>query len=396
MTEERNDWVPESEEEVSVDENASSDEKSEEQVSPFLGSEARTTGGISSSEYTFESNSEKEEPVEKSVDSFEDSEEVSVLETEEEYEHTDSFTNEKSFFTNVNPDDRDQSALRAMVSFFTIWRSDVGPQDIESMEERFHLAPVVGALFATVVAIEMVILLALGYYLSFPSGPIAPIVILATVLIGSKFLHFDGLVDFGDGMVASGDEEKHVQAMKDSKIGAGGFGIALVVTLATFAMYTNAVAWLWIVPMFFVIPATEVMIKNAMVSAAVYGTPGDGMASSQVRKADNSTLVKSLTTSFILSIIGLGFSMVLFWILDRTFFGILDVSMAYTAVTLFIVLVAGLAMSVLVGKIMASTADKTFGFTSGDVLGATNEIARPIVAFTMLLIYCAIVTLILL
>ena len=394
MTEERNELVPESEEEISVGENASSVESADKQVSPFLGSEARTTGGISSSEYTFDSDSVKEESAEEPADSFEYSEEESVFEAEEEYEHTESFTKEKSFFTNVNPDDKDQSALRAMVSFFTVWRRDVGPQDIEAMEERFHLAPVVGALFATILALEMVIFLALGYYLRFPSGLVAPIALLATVLVGSKFIHFDGLVDFGDGMVASGDKEKHIRAMKDSKIGAGGFGVALIVTLATFMLYTNSVSFMAMVPFLFIIPATEVLIKNAMVSAAVYGTPGDGMASSQVRKADNSTLVKSLTTSIILSIVGLGLTMVIYWILDRTFFGILDVSMAYTAVIMFIVLVAGLAISVLVGKFMAGTADKTFGFTSGDVLGATNEIARPIVAFTMVAVYYLILTLI--
>ncbi len=401
MTEEKNEWVSDSEEEISVDEGKSSDNGSEVQGSRLLGSEARTTGGISSSEYTFDSKPVTEEPVNEHVaeepvsESYgrtEDSEDF--FESGESYEKTESFTGNKSYFQSSIAGEEDQSALKGMLSFFTIWRRDVGPQDMEAMENRFYLAPVIGALFATVIALEMVILFLLNHYVMLPSNLIVPVVVLATVLIGSKFLHFDGLVDFGDGIVASGNRDKHVRAMKDSKIGAGGFGLALVVTLGTFALYTNAFTWM--APLLFIIPVTEILIKHSMVSAAAYGTAGEGMAASQVRKADNSTMIKSLITASVLSLIGLVFSLVLFWIAGKIRPWILDVSLTYTAVALFAALVVGLITSILVGKLMANTADKTFGFTSGDVLGATNEIARPIVAFAMLLVYCVVVTLILL
>ena len=273
MTKERNDGIPDPEEAYPIGEDGvQADEDTESPVNENVESQidkpehslfesgGRTTGGIEPSDYSFESNSVTKIPVEEYEDVTENTEETPIFETEEVYEKTESYAENTTYFEPLG--DQDKSALKGMLSFFTIWRRDVGSQDIEAMEDRFHLVPVIGALFATVIAVEMIIMYVLGRYTFFDISLIIPIFVLATVLIGSKFLHFDGLVDFGDGIVASGDQEKHVRAMKDSKIGAGGFGLALIVTLGTFAIYAHSI--FWIVPMLFVIPITEILVKNAI------------------------------------------------------------------------------------------------------------------------------------
>ncbi|MGI6471490.1 MAG: adenosylcobinamide-GDP ribazoletransferase [Candidatus Methanomethylophilaceae archaeon] len=387
MTEEKSELFSESEEEISTGENAQPESWSGKQGRPFLGSEARTTGGISSSEYSFDSEPVTEESAEKSDDSSEDFDDEPIPEAEEEYVRTESYMNDAS---HLEPSrEKDRSALKAMISFFTIWRQDVGQQDMEAMEDRFYLVPVIGALFATIVALEIIIFFILDYFLNLSMNPLVAIVVLATVLVGSKFLHFDGLVDFGDGMVASGNQEKHIRAMKDTGIGAGGFGVALVVTLAAFAIYAQA-SFFTFASMLFIIPITEILIKNAMVSAAVHGTAGNGMASAQVRKADSKTLTKSITVTSILSVVGLVLTLVVLIVIAaiHKMYYPYDLISGFPrmAVTMVVALLAGIAISVYVGKLMAKTADKTFGSTSGDILGATNEIARPVIAFSMLFV----------
>ncbi|MGE0014655.1 MAG: adenosylcobinamide-GDP ribazoletransferase [Candidatus Methanomethylophilaceae archaeon] len=294
------------------------------------------------------------------------------------------------------------SAFRGMISFFTIKKEEVGQAEMDAMEGNFHFAPVVGAVFGLVLFVEMLILYLLNCFVNFPMGPVIGIVVLATVLLGSKFLHFDGLVDFGDGIVASGDKDKHIAAMKDTRVGAGGIGLALVVTLMTFSIYSITGGWdddLFFA-LFFIIPATEVLAKNAMVSAASNGTAGDGMASGQVSKASTETMFKSSAVSAVLLVIGLVIVTVSIWAMNAVHTSywsgdLMDWSYGFYAVSMFIALVIGVVASMGIGKMMSQFADRTFGATTGDTLGATNEIARPLVAAAMLLIFLIFVNILL-
>ncbi len=290
------------------------------------------------------------------------------------------------------------SAFRGMISFFTIKKEDVGQAEMDAMEGNFHFAPLVGAVFGLVLFIEMLILYLLNYFVNFPIGPVIGITVLATVLLGSKFLHFDGLVDFGDGIVASGDREKHVAAMKDTRVGAGGIGLALIVTLMAFSIYSVAGSWSdpLFFALFFIIPATEVLVKNAMVSAASNGTAGDGMASGQVSKAGTDTMFKSSTVSSVVLVIGLAIVTISIWAMNAVHTSywagdLMPWSYAFYAVSMFIALIIGVVVSMVIGKMVSQFADKTFGATTGDVLGATNEIARPLVAAAMLLVFLIII-----
>ena len=287
------------------------------------------------------------------------------------------------------------SALRGMVSFFTVIKTDTKQEDIDAMEKNFYLAPVVGSIFALVLFVEMLIISSLNYHTAFPTGLFMAAVAVATVLIGSKFLHFDGLVDFGDGLVATGDKEKCRAAMKDSKVGAGGVGVALAVTMLTIGLYS------WFGPiggnptlffsLLFTIPASEILVKNAMVSAAGYGEAGDGMAASQVRNTDGSTVVRSTMVSGILLLLFLAIVIVTAWVMDELcpFALYWNGFLVDFGISMFIGLSFGMTASVAVGKLMAYVATRKFGAVTGDVLGATNEISRPVIAATTLLLCLA-------
>ena len=135
------------------------------------------------------------------------------------------------------------SALRGMVSFFTLWHLDITQRDMDSMEQRFHAVPIVGVLFGVLILVELVLLSEMQRCLGMGSGMLNAITIMLTVYAGSKFIHFDGLTDFGDGMIVSGQKEDHVRALKDTLVGAGGIGVALIVTLTIASPSTPWLDW---------------------------------------------------------------------------------------------------------------------------------------------------------
>ena len=265
------------------------------------------------------------------------------------------------------------SALKALVSFFTIWHMDIDQGDMDAMERNFGLVPIVGLLFGAVIIVAMAILDYINVNQGYGSGILFAVVVLAIVYAGSKFIHFDGLTDFGDGMIVSGTREDHVRALKDTLVGAGGIGVALIVVLLSVAVYGTAGLMLLVFA-----PVVEILVKNAMVAAAAYGEPGNGMAGRQV----SMTTAGSLTVSTVVSLV---LSVVVALIASLIYNAILPVGVEMGSVLFCIVF--GTVVSVIVGYLMARKANSVFGMVNGDILGATNEISRPFIMFVMILPY---------
>ncbi len=254
------------------------------------------------------------------------------------------------------------SALKCMFSFFTIVRLDVGQKEFDAMERNFWAVPVVGFVNGLIAAVICILLAEAGV-----SPLLQGVAALVTVFVFSKFLHFDGLTDFGDGMVvSSGNREDHIRALKDSLIGAGGFGVALTVVLISVACYTDiAVRWGAVAAAVF---AAEILVKNAQVAAAAFGEPGNGMASRQVGMTGGKSLVGSTVLSAVL--------LAAVYLIYR--FAADARGYAFDGDAIAVCMILGLLISVLTGWLMARTANRTFGFVNGDILGATNEISRAV------------------
>ncbi|MDR3074598.1 MAG: adenosylcobinamide-GDP ribazoletransferase, partial [Candidatus Methanoplasma sp.] len=251
-------------------------------------------------------------------------------------------------------------------------RIDVGEREIGAMNRNFHLAPFAGLVVGLIASLVGFIFVQAG------AAAIGVISVFATVFILSKFLHFDGLVDFGDGIIAGGDREHSVKALKDTNIGAGGFGIALIVTLVSIA----ALSGFWFqVAAVMVMPAMEIFSKNAMVSAAAFGEPGTGMASEQVRATNTQTMLMSTIFSAVFALVAYVIMAVIVSIATRN--GYFDVEPLVNGVA---IIAASAFVSVLTGWFMANLSNKKFGFVNGDVLGATNEVARVFILVVALLI----------
>lgn len=266
------------------------------------------------------------------------------------------------------------SALKALVSFFTLWHMDIDQDDMDDMERKFHLVPFVALFFSVFIIIEMLIMQWLSKNYGFGSDLFAAVVVLATVFIGSKFIHFDGLTDFGDGMIVSGTQEDHVRALKDTLVGAGGIGVALVVILFSVSTYSMAgIAFLLVFA-----PICEVMVKNAMVFAAAFGTPGHGMAGRQVSMTTTNSAIYSTLISLVLGIV---LAVITCAIFDQMF----PTRSGIDVVAVLFGVVIATAVSAVVGYLMARNANRVFGMVNGDILGATNEVSRPVVMVSMVL-----------
>ena len=262
-------------------------------------------------------------------------------------------------------------ALKSLISFYTIFHMNITQEDMDAMESRFHLTPLVGLVFGLMLLAETTVLCWLSREYGFGNGFVTAVIVLLTVYAGSKFLHFDGLTDFGDGMIVSGQQSDHIRALKDTLVGAGGIGVALITVLCSVAFYSmfgnDPVILL-------VIPAVEVFVKHAMVVAASIGEPGNGMASRQV----GLTTGRSALLSFVVSLVALIILMAIGALLAHSIF-----SLDYDFIigVAIMVLAVGFVISTLMGVVMARTANRVFGMVNGDILGATNEVTRPFLVF---------------
>ena len=182
--------------------------------------------------------------------------------------------------------------------------------------------------------------------------PLAAAVAIAIALLVTGFHHLDGLLDFGDGLMAHGSREKRVAALTDRSIGAGGVGTGLTVTLVAFAALST-------------VPSVGVAILAGEVFARV-GTAWITVAGPPFREGIHSTLHRSARPEH-------GFYAVVF------------------VLTLLLVLSAG--PLILVGGVTALTvagmitlADRLFGGVNGDVAGATHEIVRALVIASLAIV----------
>lgn len=246
---------------------------------------------------------------------------------------------------------------------FTVIPAKVGGKDVDELSRKFYLIVFVGALYG---------LLAAGIFhlgQGLLSVAVLAAVVLAVFHLMNRFLHLDGLSDFGDGMVCGGNAERRMAAMKDSKTGAGGVGYALVFTLLSFAALASLTgrAELLFLPLI-----AEIMNKNAMVFCAYGGKAREGLGNAFVSNTRGKQAVASLVLSVLLA---LGLSV------------LLDLPTAYWGWEMAIwFAVAGGLVSSIAGLVMSSVAMKNFGAVNGDVMGATNEISRPVVLIAMLLL----------
>lgn len=167
------------------------------------------------------------------------------------------------------------------------------------------------------------------------------------------FHHLDGLVDFGDGLMAHGDPERRIEIMRDKRIGTGGLASLLTVSLITFTAIT-AIPPVYILPTLFV---SEVAAKLSLVSCATFSKPlNNGTGQYFINSMNGKLLVVSLVFTVILGFLAL------------KYIGII-----------------GIIGGIISGIIMVLITRRSFKYATGDILGASNEIGRMLSLLVMVI-----------
>jgi adenosylcobinamide-GDP ribazoletransferase len=225
--------------------------------------------------------------------------------------------------------------LIALLQFET--RLPLGkPAAFGSFADHHYLYPLAGYVVGGIAALAALLI---------APRPLAAAAALALALLVTGFHHFDGLLDFGDGLMAHGSREKRVTALTDRSTGAGGVGLGLSVTLVAFAALLS-------------VPSVAAAILTGEVFARV-GTAWITIAGRPFREGIHATLHRNARP------------------VHGVYALLLALPLLLVLATGSFVLAAGVTALAVGGMVVLG--DRLFGGVNGDVAGATHEIVRALV-----------------
>ncbi|MGQ9543041.1 MAG: adenosylcobinamide-GDP ribazoletransferase [Candidatus Bathyarchaeia archaeon] len=233
--------------------------------------------------------------------------------------------------------------LKSVVAFLTIIPTGESHEGVKEAASHMYLFPIVGAALGFLVGL-------LGNMLTraLPAGLAATTLTVGTIYLITGLNHFDGLIDFGDGVMAHGSPEEKVSIMRDKSTGAGGLGLGLINTLLLTSCLWAISAWE--LPSLMTI--SEASAKLAMVLGAVTGKQAqEGVGAIFISTLKGRLGKITLLTSIIFTI---GLSTLIIGVR-----GLIGVASALT-----------------IGLVIEYISNINFRCVTGDVLGAINELSR--------------------
>ena len=232
--------------------------------------------------------------------------------------------------------------LRNCVAFLTIIPVGMDDDAIQQAAYYMPIFPLIGVLIGLLTGVFV-------WLLEFAlQALIVGFLGVGFLLLLNGIQHFDGLLDFGDGLMCHGPRKRKLRAMQDPRTGAGGLGLGVVVlatTAVSIAVLGRPVAIQGIL-------VSEAIGKFSMVLEAWAGKAAQqGLGSMFVESMNGKHRNMRLTAAFL--------SLLLVAVLSLRGIGLLAV-------------IAGTAASML----LLSISRKAFGGITGDTMGATNELSR--------------------
>jgi adenosylcobinamide-GDP ribazoletransferase len=190
----------------------------------------------------------------------------------------------------------------------------------------------------------------------FLPGIVVGALVLALMLWMTGLHHMDGLLDFGDGVMAHGTFEHKIDVMHDQLTGAGGLSLGILTILIS----ALAIGQLGSGIIISGIIVVELSAKVSMVVAARAGK----------------SIHQGMNSPFLEAMHGRGGNLRLF--------AMLIISLAIALPLLGWAGIFTVLTGVITGLVMVAVAHKHFNGVTGDVFGATNELARMACVVTLL------------
>lgn len=228
-----------------------------------------------------------------------------------------------------------------LISFSTILPLNIHIT-IEEMASFTWLWPIIGGFIGILVGVVGYVSMDLIHIPQL----IAAGVIYSFAIWFTGFHHIDGLVDFGDAVMAHGDSRKRIEIMRDSRIGTGGLAYLFIVAIITFASIASAPIGL----IFFILLVSEVAAKLGLLTCSTFSAP--------YPNGTGKHFIEAMTPQMLLLSI------------------IITLAIGYLALNTAGIM--GIVGGLIGGFIMAVTVRMKFTYATGDILGASNEISRMI------------------
>ena len=242
------------------------------------------------------------------------------------------------------------SGVKNVVGFLTILPVGIDPDGLSKAAKHIYLFPLIGALIGFLAG-------AFGWLGLHVFPPlVVGMLALGFIIILSGFHHTDGLLDFGDGVMAHGSPKRKIRVMHDQKVGTGGIALGLV-TLLTTAFCIAELGILYIIPALIV---AEVSAKFSMIVAATAG--------GSAHKGMNTHFVNAMHDA------------------HRHYRFLIALIISITLALVFLRSIGPIVVAVGITSalVMAAIAHRHFNGVTGDVFGATNEITRMMCIIAML------------
>jgi len=235
------------------------------------------------------------------------------------------------------------SGLKNSIAFLTILPVGMDRDGLSIAASYMPIYPVIGAVVGLLVGL---VVWALEFFLE---PLIAGMIGVGLLLLINGVQHFDGLLDFGDGLMFHGTRSGKLRVMRDPTTGAGGLALGLVIlSIAAFGIATLPFPFIVVGVIVAEAAANFSMVFVTGISKAAHR----GMGSVFVEAMHNHQPLR-ITTSFIIFLV----------------ISVLSLRLLGLVVALGAILAA---------LLMSAIASRHFGGITGDVMGATNEISRTI------------------
>jgi adenosylcobinamide-GDP ribazoletransferase len=250
--------------------------------------------------------------------------------------------------------------LKNLFAFLTIIPLRMDQDCLTDSAKFMFVFPLVGGFIGTVAGL-------FGWLVDFfLPGLIVGALVLGILLLLTGLHHADGLLDFGDAIMVHGTAEKKIEVMHDQLTGAGGLTLGILTylitafTLGELSMQSGNQGFTGLPTIISVLAIVEVAAKLSMVVAAWAGKAVHAGTNSPFLEAmhgtrGNGRFVVALAISF-------GIALPLLWIAG----------------------VLAMTSAVISSLVIVGISHKHFKGVTGDVFGATNELARMVSAIVLL------------
>ena len=246
--------------------------------------------------------------------------------------------------------------LKNLLSFLTIFPVTMDKDMLTDCARNMWVFPLIGAFIGLLAGV-------FGWVAyQFLPGVVVGGLVLGLLLLITGLHHTDGLLDFGDGVMAHGTPEHKIEVMHDQLTGAGGLTLGIMIILIT-ALTLGQISSNGEFKISLIgggVIAVEASAKLAMVVMA--------WAGKSVHQGMNSPFLEVMhgTKGTLLLVVAVAISLAVAVPLLRW-------------AGAFVVLAA-----IITSFFMVAIAHRHFNGVTGDVFGATNEITRMVCLIVLL------------